>query len=450
MQIFLTLLLISYVLNSILSSQEEIHRTNFPDGFLFGAATSSYQAINLFVFQIEGAVLEDGKGLNNWDVFAHIPGNIRNGDNADVADDHYHRYDEDIELMHLMGVNSYRFSISWSRILPRGRFGDVNPKGVMFYNKIIDKLLRKGIEPFVTIQHFDVPQELEDRYQSWLSPLILKDFAHFADVCFRSFGDRVKYWVTINEPNHLADFAYLRGTYAPGRCSAPFGNCSRGNSEVEPLIVVHNMILSHFKAAEIYRKNYQAKQGGSIGVIIHAFMYEPFSDNKFDVEAAARALAFNVAWVLDPLVHGDYPREMKYYLGPQLPKFSAAEANQMKRSIDFIGVNHYSTLYAKDCIHSNCESGGYAIEGFVFTTGERNGVLIGEPTPNPRFYVVPTGMEKIIEYFKRRYDNMPMFVTENGMSQMSTPNEDVNELLNDYKRIEFHKSYLSSLARAIK
>ncbi|KAK9150027.1 hypothetical protein Syun_008336 [Stephania yunnanensis] len=141
---------------------------------------------------------------------------------------------------------------------------------------------------------------------------------------------------------------------------------------------------------------------------------------------------------------------MRYYLGPQLPNFSAGETNQLKRSIDFIGVNHYSTLYAKDCIYSNCESGGHAIEGFVFTTGERNGVLIGEPTANPRFYVVPTGMEKIIEYFKRRYDNMPMFVTENGMSQISTPNEDVNELLNDYKRIEFHKSYLSSLARAIK
>ncbi|KAK9131690.1 hypothetical protein Scep_011218 [Stephania cephalantha] len=209
------------------------------------------------VYQIEGAVFEDGKGLNNWDVFAHIPGNIRNGDNADVADDHYHRYDEDIELMHLMGVNSYRFSISWSRILPRGRFGDVNQKGITFYNNLIDNLLKKEIEPFVTLHHFDIPQELDDQYGSWLSPLIQDDFTYFAETCFRSFGDRVKYWVTFNEPNHFTNFAYKNGLFAPGRCSPPFGNCSQGNSEVEPLIVMHNIVLSHVKATKIYRDHYQ-------------------------------------------------------------------------------------------------------------------------------------------------------------------------------------------------
>ncbi|KAL7186341.1 hypothetical protein ACSBR2_028145 [Camellia fascicularis] len=183
--------------------QEDIKRSHFPENFFFGTATSSYQ--------IEGAFLEDGKSLSNWDVFTHRHGAINNGENGDVAEDHYHRYLEDIELVHSLGVNAYRFSISWSRVLPRGRFGEVNPNGVMFYNNVIDNLLVKGIQPFVTIAHHDFPQELEDRYGSWLSPLMQEEFVHYAETCFKSFGDRVKNWLTINEPNLFAGMAYIKG-----------------------------------------------------------------------------------------------------------------------------------------------------------------------------------------------------------------------------------------------
>ncbi|KAM7492610.1 hypothetical protein LguiA_035531 [Lonicera macranthoides] len=146
------------------NNEEEIQRSDFPNEFFFGTATSAYQ--------IEGGFLEDGKSLSNWDVFSHIQGSIKNGENGDICNDHYHRYLEDIEIMHSLGVNAYRFSISWARVLPRGRFGEVNPAGILFYNKIIDNLLHKGIEPFVTIHHHDFPQELEDRYGAWLSPLM--------------------------------------------------------------------------------------------------------------------------------------------------------------------------------------------------------------------------------------------------------------------------------------
>ncbi|KAJ0045301.1 hypothetical protein Pint_04985 [Pistacia integerrima] len=163
--------------------------------------------------------------------------------------------------MHSLGVNAYWFSISWVRILPKGRFGEVNPSGIMFYNNIIDHLLLRGI---VTIFHFDLPQELEDRYGSWLNPLIhltscscREDFVHFAKICVENFGDRVKGWATINQPNLLSGMGYVRGWYPPSHCSAPFGNCSAGNSDVEPLIVMQNMLLSHAKAVKLYREQFQ-------------------------------------------------------------------------------------------------------------------------------------------------------------------------------------------------
>ncbi|PIA30702.1 hypothetical protein AQUCO_05400064v1 [Aquilegia coerulea] len=440
----LTFFLLCLFLPCVAFCHEEINRSQFPEGFLFGAATSSYQ--------IEGAVFEDGRGPNNWDVFSHIQGNIQDGHTAEVADNHYHYWKDDIELLHSLGVNAYRFSISWSRVLPRGRFGEINSNGLMFYDKLIDSLLLKGIEPFVTLCHHEIPQELEERYKSWLSPLIQDDFAYFAEVCFKSFGDRVKYWVTINEPMLFIKFAYSMGIYPPGRCSAPFGNCSSGNSDTEPLIAIHNMILSHTKATEIYRKYYQPKQGGYIGVVVNAIMFEPYSNDEIGRDAAKRAFAFNLAWFLDPLIHGDYPAEMRHYLGGNLPSFSTEELNMIKDGlVDFIGVNHYSSFFAKDCIHSPCNPWeSHPISGYVNLTGERDGILIGEKTAMPLSYVVPNGMEKIIGYLKVRYNNKPMFVTENGYPEGDVPIERVNELLHDTKRVEYHKGYLASLARAIK
>ncbi|KAL2247538.1 UNVERIFIED_CONTAM: Beta-glucosidase 18 [Sesamum indicum] len=521
---------------SLAEEQVDIKRSDFPHGFFFGASTSAYQ--------IEGAVHEDGKGLSNWDVYCRIQGdkpeflvsivaqrfldlilcsclfdavefdfwcvlrfsgNIADGTSGDIANDHYHRYMEDIEIIHSLGLTAYRFSISWSRVLPRGRHGGVNQAGitfynsiidnlllrggrlggvnqagitfynsiidnlllrggryggvnqaaVSFYNSIIDNLLLRGIEPFVTIFHNEYPQELEDRFGGWLSPLMQEEFVHFAETCFSYFADRVKYWMTINEPNLTSEMSYERATYPPARCSPPFGHCASGNSDVEPLIAVHNMLLAHAKAAKLYRERFKSKVNGVISITVLAFMYTPLTEDEADKEAANRALAFNVAWVLDPLVFGDYPPEMKRIHGSELPRFSLEERELLRDSVDYIGINHYGTLYAKDCIHSTCscnessctQGGDRPIRGFVATTGVRDGVTIGEPTGMSRFFVVPRGLEDIVRYIKDRYHNKPMIVTENGYS--SPGNED-DIYKHDVKRIHYHQSYLAHLAQAVR
>nr|QJC44975.1 beta glucosidase 12 [Stevia rebaudiana] len=422
------------------NKEPQIKRSDFPSGFLFGTTTSAYQ--------IEGAYLEDGKSLNNWDAFCHSVGC---GENGDIADDHYHMFLEDIELMHSLGMQAYRFSISWSRILPRGRFEKVNLAGVVYYNKIIDNLILKGIEPFVTIYHGDFPQELEDKYGSWLNPEMQEEFIYFAEICFKAFGDRVKYWITINEPKIGAEFAYQLGLMPPSRCSEPFGKCVDGNSDLEPIIVMHNLLLAHGRTSKLYHDNFQPKQGGSIGVTVSAYMYEPLTDSELDHKAAERAFAFHAGWVLDPLIFGDYPNEVKKYLGNNLPSFSHDEKKFMKTSIDFIGINHYSTLYAKDCTNSSCSTTeNRAIGGFVGMVGERDGVLIGERMGLPNTYVVPRGMEKIVNFMKIRYDNKPLYITENGYSSPDGHEQQVNELTNDVKRIEYHTKYLASLAKSIR
>ncbi|CAL9165535.1 unnamed protein product [Musa hybrid cultivar] len=431
------------VLFRLLSLAACLDRSHFPPSFLFGTSTSSYQ--------IEGAYLEDNKSLSNWDVFTHIPGRIKDGSNGDIADDHYHRYMEDIELMHSLGVNSYRFSISWSRILPRGRFGGINPQGVAFYNKLIDALLLKaGIQPFVTLNHYDIPQELEDRYGAWLNAQIQKDFGYFAEVCFEEFGDRVKYWTTFNEPNVMVKFGYGNGKYPPNHCSQPFGNCSSGDSSTEPYVAAHNVILSHATAVEVYKTKYQAKQGGSIGIVMATTWFEPLRDVPADRAAARRAQSFYVPWFLDPIIYGDYPPAMRQILGSRLPRFSTSDKKKLQHKSDFIGVNHYTSSYAKDCMFSPCEGGGSEGDASVLTTGERNGLAIGKPTAMPNFYVVPRGMEKIVMYIKKRYKNIPMFITENGYPQGSDHNTSVTDLLNDKDRVEYLRSYLSSLHKAMR
>ncbi|CAM0903812.1 unnamed protein product [Alopecurus aequalis] len=422
-------------------SARGLDRAEFPDGFLFGAATSAYQ--------IEGAYLEDGKGLSNWDVFTHTRSrSIMDGLNGDVADDHYHRYMEDVDILHNLGVNSYRFSISWARILPRGRHGGVNQAGIAFYNRLIAALLQKGIEPFVTLQHFDLPHELETRYRSWLGAGIREEFEYYADVCFEAFGDRVKFWTTFNEPNLFTKFAYMLGQYPPNHCSPPFGNCNSGNSHREPYVAAHNMIMSHAAAVDNYKRNYQAKQGGSIGIVIAMKFYEPLTNTTEDILAAQRALSFEIHWFLDPIFFGEYPKEMRELLSSNLPEFTPAEKRLLQNKVDFIGINHYTAIYAKDCISTPCDLKTYEGNALVLATGERDGVLIGKPTAFIGYYDVPEGMEQIIKYVNQRYENTPVYVTENGYSQSS--NNSMEDLMNDVGRVNYLQGYLSGISSAVR
>eukprot|EP00261_Vitis_vinifera_P037067 XP_019078310.1 PREDICTED: beta-glucosidase 46 isoform X1 [Vitis vinifera] len=418
----------------------------FPSNFLFGTASSSYQ--------FEGAFLNDGKGLNNWDVFSHEPGNIRDGSTGDIAVDHYHRYLEDIDLMVSLGVNSYRFSISWARILPEGRFGEVNAAGIDYYNKLIDALVLKvtGLEPFVTLTHFDIPQELEDTFGGWLSPKLQEEFRYYADICFKTFGDRVKYWVTFNEPNIQVTAGYRSGSYPPSRCSSSYGNCTYGDSEKEPFVAAHNIILSHATVVDIYRRQYQEKQGGSIGIVLHAKWIEPFSNSTADKLAADRAQSFFMNWFLDPIIFGRYPEEMNTILGSILPEFSCNDRKKLNKALDFIGINHYTSLYAQDCIFSLCEPGKGAsrTEGFCRQTPEKDGVSIGESTALAWLHVYPQGMEKMVTYVKERYSGIPMFITENGYVDENDPNSTIEEFLYDVKRVEYMAAYLDALSTAVR
>ncbi|XP_077226677.1 beta-glucosidase 18-like [Tasmannia lanceolata] len=425
---------------SLVSCCDQVNRSQFPEEFLWGTSTSSYQ--------IEGAYLAGNKSLSNWDVFTHLPGKIIDESNGDITDSHYYLYMEDIELMHSIGVNSYRFSLSWARILPKGRFGEIDPVGIDFYNNLIDALLLKGIEPFVTLSHYDVPQELEHRYGSWLNSQIQQDFGYYAEVCFEAFGDRVKYWSTFNEPNIFIRNGYLSGEYPPARCSIPFGNCSTGDSSLEPYLAAHNVILSHATAVDIYRKKYQVKQRGSIGIVLAIFWYEPFKDIPKDQAAAQRLLGFNSPWFLDPIMFGDYPPEMREILGSRLPIFSLRERRKLQNKLDFIGINHYTSLYAEDCMFQPCESGNSEGETFAFESGEIDGQLIGARTAMPVFFVVPSGMERTVMYIKDRYNNTPMFITENGYGQAS--NSSIEDLINDTARIDYICSYLASLNQAMR
>ncbi|XP_061368012.1 beta-glucosidase 40-like [Gastrolobium bilobum] len=422
----------------------EIKRTDFPNGFIFGTASSA--------FQYEGAVKEDGRGPSVWDTFSHTFGKITDFSNADVAVDQYHRYEEDIQLMKDLGTDAYRFSISWSRIFPNGS-GEINQAGIDHYNKLINALLAKGIEPYVTLYHWDLPQALEDKYTGWLSTEIIKDFATYAETCFQKFGDRVKHWITFNEPHTFATQGYDVGLQAPGRCSILLHLfCRAGNSATEPYIVAHNVLRSHAAVADIYRKKYKNTQGGSLGIAFDVIWFEPETNTQKDIEAAQRAQDFQLGWFLDPLMFGDYPSSMRSRVGSRLPKFSQSEAALVKGSLDFVGINHYTTFYARDnstnligtLLHDSIADSGTITLPFNGTK------TIGEKANSIWLYIVPQGMRSLMNYIKQKYGNPPVFITENGMDDPNNPFISIKEALKDEKRIRYHNGYLSSLLASMK
>ncbi|ONL94967.1 Beta-glucosidase 40 [Zea mays] len=348
-------------------------RGSFPKGFVFGTAAAAYQ--------YEGAVKTDGRGQTIWDTFAHTFGKISDFSNADVAVDQYHRFEEDVQLMADMGMDAYRFSIAWSRILPNGT-GQVNQAGIDHYNKVINALLSKGIQPYVTLYHWDLPQALEDRYNGWLDRQIVNDFAAYAETCFKAFGDRVKHWITLNEPHTVAVQGYDAGLHAPGRCSVLLHlYCRTGNSGTEPYIVAHNFILAHATVSDMYRRKYKAAQNGELGIAFDVIWYEPMTNSTIDIEATKRAQEFQLGWFADPFFFGDYPATMRARVGERLPKFTADEAALVKGALDFMGINHYTTFYTR---HNDTNIIGRLLNDTLADTGtislpfDKNGKPIGD------------------------------------------------------------------------
>lgn len=398
----------------------------FPDSFVWGSATSSYQ--------IEGGWNAAGKGPSIWDVFCMIPGKIEGNDNGNIACDHYHRFREDVALMQSLGLKAYRFSISWSRIMPAGR-GDVNQAGIDFYNQLIDALLKAGIEPWITLYHWDLPAALQFELDGWIGDDISDVFAAYAEVCFRHFGDRVKNWITINEAWVVAILGYGHGVFAPGKKSKDL-----------PYRAGHNLLKAHAKAVDIYRKQYQTVQGGKIGITNNCDWREPLTDSAADVAAAERALEFFLAWFADPVYKGDYPASMKQRLGDRLPSFSEEEKQLLRGSSDFFGLNHYTTMYAADATHGAEGGSVYGNGGLSEDQDVSLSVSPDWEMTDMQWAIVPWGCRKLLEWIAARYDNPPIYITENGCAFDQTP---IDGQVDDRDRIAFFEGYLAAVHEAI-
>ncbi|KAF8401468.1 hypothetical protein HHK36_012407 [Tetracentron sinense] len=414
----LFLLLLTLAAVGLGQDTAKFSRDDFPSHFVFGSGSSAYQ--------VEGAAFEDGKSPSIWDTSTHS-GNLKNKSKVDRACDQYHKYKEDVKLMVDTGLEGYRFSISWSRLIPNGR-GPVNPKGLQYYNNLINELVSHGIQPHVTLFHFDLPQVLEDE----------KDFTAYADVCFREFGDRVSYWTTVNEANVFVLGGYDLGFLPPQRCSSPFGfNCARGNSTWEPYVAAHNILLTHASVARLYKNKYQAWQHGLIGINMLMFWFIPLTNATEDVLATQRANDFYVGWFLNPLVFGDYPDIIKKNAGLRIPFFTPRQSKQVKGSFDFLGLNHYMTLYIKD------NSNSLKIDQRDF-----NGDMAAEITCmliSFRCFQVGTSIESSLNSFDSTQFNFELdSVGDWGLVTLR------NASLNDTSRVNYLNAFIGSLLDAVR
>jgi beta-glucosidase len=384
----------------------------FPENFLWGAATSAYQ--------VEGSPLADGAGPSIWHRFAHSPGKIAGGDTGDVACDHYRRWESDVELMRELGLNSYRLSVSWSRILPSGT-ARVNERGLDFYRRLVDRLLERGIAPNVTLYHWDLPAALDDR-GGWLNPDVASWFAEYAEVCFRALGDRVPMWATLNEPWVIVDGGYLYGVHAPGHANL-----------FEAPNAARHLLLAHGAALERYRA------GGwphRIGIVVNLEPKDAASDSPEDAAATARAHTYFNEQYLDPLLLGRNPgAAIREVYGEAWRDWSADELARVSRPIDFLGVNYYTRALTRHAPERPpvCDERVVAQGAATMTTG---------------WEVYPPGLERTLLWVKERYGDLPLLVTESGACTLDPP-APIDGRLDDPMRIEVYRQNLTGCLRAM-
>eukprot|EP00878_Enallax_costatus_P009751 GHUV01010184.1.p1 GENE.GHUV01010184.1~~GHUV01010184.1.p1 ORF type:complete len:541 (+),score=93.23 GHUV01010184.1:583-2205(+) len=398
----------------------------------WGVATASYQ--------VEGAWNEDGRTPSVWDVFAH-KGMIKNNDTGDVATDMYHKYPQDFKLMRRLGIKHYRFSFSWNRILPEGGKGTpVNPKGIDFYNKMIDEMIKNGIRPYGTIFHWDLPQVLQENYDGLIGDEFIEDYVNYANVLFENFGDRVHDWMTFNEPWVTCVLQYGRGDFAPG---IPFGESGQYKCG-------HNLLIAHAKTYELYHKTpqpsldgktYAEVQKGKIGIALNIEYLEPLTQAPEDVAAAAMGLEKNLGWYADPLFFGDYPDSLKKCTGTNLPSFTAEQSALLKGSLDFLGINFYTGKYAKGSKDGACvvDTKEYDVDGNP----------IGPLAESVWLRVVPWAFYKLLKYVDDRYHPKEIAITENGVSVPKEGDMTVQEAIHDKFRVDYYRGYLENLCKAI-
>jgi len=382
----------------------------FPEKFLWGCATSAYQ--------IEGSPLADGAGPSIWQRFAHTPGLTHNGDTGDVACDHYRRYADDVALMRSLGMQAYRFSISWSRILPAGK-GAVNAAGLDFYDRLVDALLAHRITPLVTLCHWDLPAALDD-LGGWLNRDIAGWFANYAEIVFRRLDDRVPRWTTLNEPWVVADGGYLHGALAPGH-----------KNLFEAPIASHHMMLAHGAAVQVYR----AIGRHQIGLVVNLEPQTPASQDPADLAAANRVDAYMNRQYLDPVFLGRYPEEMAEIFGEAWPDWPARDLVLIRQPIDFLGVNYYTrSVRRHDPNVWPLRAAGVKQPQSTYT--------------ETAWEVVPSAFTELLVWVRQRYGNLPIYVMEHGAAFYDPPVAE-NGRIHDPLRVSYLRAHLRAAHAAI-
>ncbi|PWA30494.1 hypothetical protein CCH79_00015291 [Gambusia affinis] len=405
----------------------------FPTGFSWGAGGSAYQT--------EGAWDKDGKGLSIWDVFSHKKGKIQQNDTGDSSCESYYKIKDDISLMKEIRLNHYRFSISWPRIIPTA--DHVNGKGIQYYDELIDHLLENHITPIVTLYHWDLPQVLQEKYGGWQNISMVNHFNDFANLCFEKFGDRVKHWITFNNPWSVAVEGYETGEHAPGLKL-------RGTGAYR---AAHHIIKAHAKVWHTYDTQWRGKQKGLVGISLSGDWGEPVDiSNQKDIEAAERYVQFYLGWFATPIFHGDYPQVMKDFVGrksvqqglgtSRLPAFSSQEKSYIKGTCDFLGIGHFTTRY----ITQRNDPTGRSSNSYF--TDRDLAELVDPRWPDPGsewLYSVPWGFRRLLNFVKTQYGNPMIYVTENGVSEKMMCTE-----LCDEWRIQYYKDYINEMLKAIR
>lgn len=382
----------------------------FPEKFIWGAATSAYQ--------IEGAWNEDGKGESIWDRFSHTPGKIQKGDTGDVACDHYHRWREDVDIMKEIGLKAYRFSISWPRVLPEGR-EKVNQKGLDFYSRLVDALLEAGIEPFVTLYHWDLPQALQDR-GGWPVRSTAEAFVEYADIIGRALGDRVRYWITFNEPFVSSFIGHMEGRHAPGHTSVQ-----------EALAASHHHLLAHGWAIPVIKQN---SPGAQVGIVNVLSPMHPASSSYYDRAAAWFRDGLLNRWFLDPIAGRGYPLDVVNHLGGNMDFIKDNDLVVIATPVDFLGVNYYTRAIVR---HQEIpEEQNLSPE--VYPTGEFTEM---------GWEVYPYGLYEVLGRVHFDYRFPAIYITENGAAFSDEIGPDGR--INDEKRIAYLKAHIAQVARAV-
>jgi beta-glucosidase len=392
----------------------------FPDGFIWGAATSSYQ--------IEGAWDEDGKGESIWDRFTHTPGNILDGSNGDVACDHYHRWREDVALMKELGLQAYRFSISWPRILPDGR-GKVNQAGLDFYSRLVDGLLEAGIEPFPTLYHWDLPQALQDE-GGWAARSTAEAFVEYADVVSRRLGDRVKHWITHNEPWTTTIMGYQNGAHAPGL--KDYHTALRAS---------HHLLLSHGWAVPVLRRN---SPGAEVGITLVLFPLVPGSDDITVLPVFRKFDGYFNRWYLDPLYGRHYPADAvaEHISLGHLPAggmtfVERGDLEAIAATTDFLGVNYYTPVMLRSLVPPEAETEPLAL---LYHGPEYEYTEIG-------MMIYADGLRHLLNRLHFEYHPGKIYITENGASYSDGPDREGR--IRDLRRLDYVRDHLAAARRAI-